>query len=212
MAQGKYRQALSHPIRKNMSSLNLQFHALSAELVDLLLAATQDEKIHFVILESAPFSARAVAPDDLRNEVVSPSSGKMASALYLMRTAPDLSPTMSTKFYDRNPGGIVVDIGARTPGGLKQSRLSTITDDLLTLALAKKIAKALRKFSKSGVTAVNAETGAKHLNKSSRYTEGAKELEESGCPMLPFAGGGKLVLGDLAASPGGVTSEIRSDT
>jgi len=193
-----------------MSSLNLQFHALSVELVDIILAATKNETVHFVILGSAPFFAREVSPDGLRDEVVSPSSGRMATALYLLRDAPDISASTSTQFYDRNPGGIVVDIGARTPAGLKQSRLSTITDNALTLALAKKIAKEVRKYTKSGVTAVNDESGATHLNKSSRYTDGAKTLEESGCPMLPFAGGGKLVLGDIAASPAGGTPEVRS--
>ena len=70
------------------------------------------------------------------------------------------------------------------------------TDDPRALAVTKKIAKEVRKFSHVGVT-VNIEMGVRRLNKSFRYTDGAKRLEQDGVPMLPFAGGVKLLLGDV---------------
>ena len=177
--------------------MNIQFHCLPEELAEFILTATSNEQAHFVLLGGLPFSAREISKGDLLGTIIYAGGAKSPLSLYILMTPPDLSASSRLKFYDLNPDNIVVDIGLHTAQSLKQSALSTKSVNPSTYAIAKKIAKQLRKCTYSGVTAVNIENGAMSLAASFRYTAKALALEREGIAMLPFAGGGKLVLGDI---------------
>lgn len=183
-----------------MRSLGIQFHALAQELAAVILAATAKTDIHIILHGGVPFFAREISPTSLEDEMVRAASETTSLSVYLFFKRPDLDATTRLKFYDLNPGGIVIDIGRLTAQGLKQSAISTKTEDPLMYEFAKALANCLRKISHAGVTAINIDTGVSHLNKSSRYTDGAKKLEQDGVPMLLFAGGVKLLLGDVRSN------------
>jgi hypothetical protein len=179
-----------------MHSLSTQLHALADELSKVISLATEEEDIHFVMLGGVPFSVREISRDVLCQELTRAAAEVSPPSLFLSLEKPNIEAGTRMAFYDKNPNGIIVDAGRLTEDSLKQSAVSTKTCDSLTYSLAKKIAKELKKISSSGVTAIDDTTGARHLYKSFRFTDGAKKLEMEGIRMMPFAGGARLMLGD----------------
>ena len=188
-----------------MPAVRMQFHALAEEIADFILMATEENSVHFVIITSPPISFREVLRDDFKEEVIRCSLVETQHRLtvYMLLTPPDLSETKFLKFCDSNPGGIVVDIGLHTSLGLEQSGLgTTIKTNPEIYGLAKKMVKQLKKSTNAGVTAINIATNERSLAKSFRYTDKVALLESKGVAMLPIAGGGKLVLGDMTKQSG----------
>lgn len=180
-----------------MSSLNLQFHCSPDEIANFIGAATKGEVVHLVLLGGRPFNAVEVESKGLAEALTLAGHAGLPMALYILRDPPELAATSRADFYARNPENIVVDIGTFSQLGLKQSAISTKTGDASLMKLAKKIAKEIKTGTQAGVTAVNVDTGAKVLMKTFRYSDEALNLERGGIDMLPFAGGVKLILGNV---------------
>lgn len=178
-----------------MPSLNIQFHCGPSEIADIVCHATHGKTVTFVLIGGLPFSAEEVKSEDLAAATVRASQSTSPLSLCILRGPADLSGASRLAFYDKNPEIIIVDIGTLNQFGLKQSALSTKTDDVELMSLAKAIAKEIKAMTHAGVTAVNVDTGEKKLMKAFRYTAEAMNLERSGIKMLPFAGGVKLLLG-----------------
>jgi hypothetical protein len=186
-----------------MPSINIQFHCLPEELAEFILKGVEAAAVNFVLIGGLPFSANLVSQAELEQTLIQASRAKSPLSIYILLAPPNLSALSRLKFYDLNPDNIVIDIGIFTDRGFKQSALSTKTVNPKTGELAKKIAQQLKKSTNAGVTAVNIESGAMSFTRSFRYTNKALVLEKEGIDMLPFAGGGKLVLGDITQKNAG---------
>ncbi|NLS93288.1 MAG: hypothetical protein GXX96_14120 [Planctomycetaceae bacterium] len=118
--------------------------------------------------------------------------------LALTLAKPTMPVSGGLDFADKNPDHLRIEIGRLTENGLEQSWLTARTEDLQALSLWKRIANRLRKRTRSGVMAVNRETGVSVPMRSFRYSPGAKALEVDGVAMLPPQGanGPRLTLGD----------------
>jgi hypothetical protein len=180
-----------------MPSMNMQFHILPEEIAKIVQAVVDGKQIKIVLKGGLPFSAREIYRDQLGAEISKVCRDRFGFELYLLNKQPIFGAATGLKFLDANPGGVFINIGSLTDAGLKQSSLSVMDGYPEAYALAKSIAKKIREVTTSGVTAVNVEMGIMKLNKSHRYTNAAKHLEAQGVAMLPFAGGGKLMLGDV---------------
>lgn len=168
-----------------MADISIQFHALPQELLQFVKQCLQEFDIHVVAMRFFPFEATEVSFDML-DDVFSPMSPfeELAFTIY----HPVLPATSNTNFYDKNPGKLRLDIQKVTEKGLRQTWLTCRTKDAQALSVWKKVAKRLKEITRTGVIAVNPDSGKSTPSSSFRYTPGAKALELEGVPMLPAAG------------------------
>lgn len=117
--------------------------------------------------------------------------GEMAITL----SKPELGEFAQKDFFGVNKNCILVEIGRLSENGLKQSAISTMTNDEFTYDFAKKIIRRLKSITKAGVATVNTESGARAVSRTFRYTVGAEKLQNEQILMLAYAGGNKHVLG-----------------
>ncbi len=176
----------------------MQFHALPSEIAQIIQAAIADLGLNIVIQGGVPFTAKEISLDQMECEISKICNDRFLFSVYLLLNKPIFGASSGLKFIDANPRGIFINIGSLTDLGLKQSALSVLDGYPEEYEIAKKIGKHLRRVTTPGVTAINSEKNIMRFNKNHRYTAGAKALEKEGVAMLPVAGGGKLVLGELA--------------
>jgi hypothetical protein len=161
-----------------MAKVQLQFHAETAELLELAEEWIERHGLHGVV--------QWFTPDFLVRPWPSPSDGVRRICLGL--TPFDLNATAPHEFLTRNPDCLVIDIGPHTEEGLRESSLSAATDAAEPLALWRKLIRQTKSRLHSGANVVNPTTGATAPWPRSHHTEGAHTLAAKGVPMLPVAG------------------------
>jgi hypothetical protein len=90
----------------------------------------------------------------------------------------------------------LLDIGRKVDAGLQESGLSARTSDNATLGVWRKLSRQIVASTRTGVIAVNPQSGATAPLRSHRFSNGAKTLERAGVPILPVAGTARLRFGD----------------
>lgn len=171
-----------------MAGFSLQFHALPEELLPIVRSFASDEGLHLTAIRYQPFSAVPARPEGLESLFADPSVRR-----FLVTTAaPDLAVDGMNRLQDQNPDALHLDLGRRTPEGLKESWLTTRASDDATLRRWRKLLNKVRGMTQAGVVAVNPASGATAALKGHRFSPGARALEKTGVPMLPAAGTARL--------------------
>lgn len=176
----------------------MQIHCTHQDLTGILLDASASEEVFFVLLAGSPPTFKLVHLGELANSVASEAEAGSVRSIFIFKDIPNLPVKSRLDLFDLNPENIVVDVGLLTRDGLKQSVISNNSSEGVLVGLWKKIMKGVKENTHAGVTAINVDTGARKVYKAFRYSDAALELQRSGVAMLPFAGGGKLILGDVA--------------
>lgn len=114
----------------------------------------------------------------------------------LARTPFDLSATTLHEFVVKNASHCVVDVGALSDKGLKESCVTISVEGADDWAFWSQIVKALKAETKAGLWAVSPHTGKRVLSKNSRYTALAARYFEEGGRLLPLAGSAFFIIGD----------------
>jgi hypothetical protein len=176
-----------------MADILIQFHALPAELFDLVKQSVARFQLTLVGIKYWPFEALEVDPEELSTELG--RDGVLYDRLVFMLGKPSLPASGNMDFADHNPDNLALDIGRPTGRGLDESALAARTSNRRALSVWREIAKDLKRITEEGAVAVNPETGATAPMRRHRFTRGALELQARGVPILPL-GGCLLRLGD----------------
>lgn len=175
-----------------MPSVSVQFHSLPEEMVPFVRQIVKEFGLHVTVMRFFPFRVSHVNEEGLDRLIVNPDAFlEFAFSL----TPSTLSVSSQLDFGDKNPSCMYLQIEHPTDEGLAQSCLSSRTDDNEALSVWRKVASRLRRMTTAGVTVTNLDTGATGVEKSFRYTEGAKKAEKEGMRMLSVPGVPNLRLG-----------------
>ncbi len=176
-----------------MADILIQFHAAPEELLIFVKQIVKDYGLHVVAMKFFPFGAIEVNSSGL-DGIFAESSPY--DQLGLIVSKPILSMRGTMDFLDKNPNALCISIERKGEKGMRQSSLSARTDDAAILSVWKKVAKLLKDMTQTGVIVINPDTGASVLDRTFRYSAGAKSLASSGLPMLPIAGGNVIEFSD----------------
>ena len=171
-----------------MADISVQFHCLPDELILPVFSFVNEVRAHVVAIRLQPFDAVLVAASDLSKALHDPAVRRIV----FTAESPVLGAKAMSAFLDQNPGALMLDLGRRIDAGLKESWLTSRTDNPVLLASWRKLLKQVRFLTRAGAIALNPQTGATSRLKDHRYSVGAKLLESQGVPMLPAAGTARL--------------------
>jgi len=175
-----------------MKSIIVQFHITHEEIANFLVNIARELHLHFVLSRSkAQIPPKEIAFEDIHN-VIFENSAVEYTQIIVLPDKPEIDSNGNFLHIDPCEGAIEFTIGALSPQSLMQSSFSVKTNDQRLLALAKTIASKLKKLTKAGTTAAIDEN---IIYRTDRYTEKAKELQNRGLKMMPFAGVCELMLG-----------------
>ena len=172
-----------------MANILIQFHALPCEVTALVKQCVEDFNLHAVAMKYFLYEVVEVGAHEM-TQLSEPTSSFRNLAITLEK--PVLS--LTDNFKEQNPSCLQIGLEKIGVEGLRQIALSARTDDLQALSVWKKIAKRLKSITRTGVVAVNSDTGEQSPVKTFRYTAGAKAAALAGVRILPFAGGGVLLI------------------
>jgi hypothetical protein len=173
-----------------MPDIQLRFHALPSELLELVHMAVDELGLHLIGVTFPPYRARELARDEIDDAIVSGPYHR-----FLLTEFPLAEPVHSQDALgEQVPEGLYLDVGRLGSDGLGQSWLAGRTGSAPMDPKWKKIAKALRAMTKAGAVAV-APDGATSPSRSHRYTPGAKALDDHGVTMRPDGGNVVMKLG-----------------
>jgi hypothetical protein len=171
-----------------MADLSIQFHALPEEILPLLASLAEESQAFIMALTFSPFCVERAEPSMLASLLESPRIDRIAFTC----GAPVLAVRGMNDFLDKNSDVLLVDIGRLGDSGLRESWVTARTADSASMRRWRHFARRIRAITRTGVAAVNAQTGAMANLREHRFSAGAKELERSGVPMLPAAGTSRL--------------------
>jgi len=174
-----------------LSDISIQFHALPDELAALAETMAGELGLHAVCVKFFPFAVAEVPRDRLGETIRSGSCGRIAFTL----GPPALGATTQKDFGEANPAALILDVGAESESGLKQSWLAARTLSAPMPDAWRTFAARLRKLTEAGALAVAPEGGASTYLRNHRFTPGAKARNDEGLKMLPVAGVATLQLG-----------------
>jgi hypothetical protein len=177
-----------------LAKLNFQFHAIEDEIIQVIKESVNRYDLFLVGLQLFPeFSCQLICKDIFDEQMDFIKNSRM---LMLFNYKPDLSQNDYNHFVKTNKECLIFEIGGQKEGSLKESSISTITDDVETMKIWKTIIKEFKNDMVKGAWAVNPMNGAKVYYKHHQYTEGAKKLFEDGIKLIPVAGWNYYVLSE----------------
>ena len=167
-----------------MSDISIQFHALPAELLNLIQQWVDHYALHVTRVESGPFQLTKLRSPNVA--CLPPIRGTVRLAL--TASEPNLSATSDGVFADQNPDRLTIDLGAPSEKGLRESWFTTRAKDTYAVRIWKSLATELKRQTIAGAVAIHPLTGAKSVLRSHRYTQGAAQFWKNGGIILPAAG------------------------
>ncbi len=182
-----------------MADISIEFHATEQELAEWLVQWCSVGDITLVAMTFEPFSVKEVK----LSEILAVLRDHDVRRLCLFASEPTLDVHSKVEFERANDDELVLDVGRVSEEGLGESWLACRSDNTDALAKWRHIAKDLKAKTRAGVTAINRQNGVSAFYKSHRFSQGAKELEDAGTPMLPIQGpnGPVIRLGNVDEAP-----------
>ncbi|MEO8387808.1 hypothetical protein [Polaromonas sp.] len=177
-----------------MTDISIQLHALPEEVAAFAQKCMDDFNLYAIAMRFFPFEASEITSEEMgKLAQVAPFYGEVALSL----KKPLLPAAQRADLMRNNPDVLRFTLERESPAGLRQATLSARTNDPAALAVWKKIASRMKRITKTGVIAMNPDTGATTPTRTFRYTSGAKALASAGVRMLPIAGGNVLILAEV---------------
>jgi len=184
-----------------MPGIDLPFYATESEITKWMADFLDAEDIVLTAMKFFPFSAEIVSPVELPRYTRDPAVERFC----FFTEMPDMSLSYQTDFDSENENGLILDCGRLASDGLHPSWCSCKVTDPIAFATWKRMAKKIRGQTCAGVTYFGKQnSGPGSYDRLTRYSPGAKLLEDSGLKMLPLGGDGEkaplLYLGKLEIS------------
>lgn len=177
-----------------MAKITIQFHAVFSEVVEYITPIVREFSLNLVLLKENPFAICLFDVETRMNVFCGDNDFSRPYELIIFREDPNCNVTSRTDFIKRNPEMISIRFGVLTEDYLGQSVCSVETTDLQFEKIARKVTNSIKRNTRAGVLAVNANTGDSVFMKTFRYTKRALDLERSGIKMKPFAGGNLIYI------------------
>lgn len=170
-----------------MKTMQVVLHALPDELLSVVKTWLSKGGFRAAVLRIGPrFSAAEVASvNELDADV---SARGVPFRVCLTSSRFDLPVVSLHEFMTRNVAECIVDFGAMSDEGLKESSVSVSSTDSEQSAFWSSALKKLKSTTRSGLWAVSPINGARKFFNNKRYTEGAAKFAKSGRKLLPLAG------------------------
>ena len=170
-----------------MAKLSLQFHADRSEVLTWVATWAHEMNL-FLVMEVFSPEYQVKPVDKSRIGEFFPASD-VVSRVSLSLGEIDTDATSALDFLRRNPGVLVVSIGAQTEEMLRESTIAAMTDDGPSMVAWKVIRNKAKALMRTGaVSVLNPVSGTRQCLKSHYYSEGAQELAGRGVRMLASAG------------------------
>jgi len=170
-----------------MAKLSLQFHADRSEVLTWVATWAHEMNL-FLAMEAFSPEYQVKPVDESRIGEAFPASCVVDRVSLSLGTI-DTNATSALDFMRRNPGMLVVSIGAQADEILRESTISAMTDDGPSIVAWKIIRNKAKALMRTGaVSVLNPASGARQSLKSHYYSQGAQELAARGVRMLASAG------------------------
>ncbi len=184
-----------------MTSVQLQFHAVGDEMIDLALKWGHEHGLRIAAEHFGP-EYRVTTLPLLR--VVNASQGPSSIDRLALRQAPlDLSAASAHQFATRNKGCFFVSAEWPTEEGLRESAMGGITDDAELLRTWRRMIRQAETSMHRGARVRSALLGTATAAPAHRHSVGAHELAEQGVKMLPAGGGNEILFDDVVGTQHG---------
>lgn len=169
-----------------MSKSGIAFHATKDELINIIDKCIYKYNLYIVCIKIFPeFECEMVRKEEFKEKFNSTKNIKFIS---LYNYEPNVSVKEYNDFLDTNKDGLLCYVGEQKIDSLKESYISTITDDVYTLKIWKSIIRSIKRSMIKGAWVANPYNSARKYHKDINYTVGAKKLFEEGVKILPVAG------------------------
>lgn len=177
-----------------MGKINLEFHSIGDEIINVIKNSVLQYDLYVVSIQLFPkFTCELIRKEDIneKNKVISNSI-----MIVLYNYEPNLFIEDYNVFLDENTDGIIFELGVLDDEKLKESRISSITENKDTLKIWKDIVKRFKNTMLKGAWVINPNNGAKEYYKNHCYTLLAKELFQKGVKIMPYAGWNEYILNE----------------
>lgn len=175
-----------------MAKINFQFHAINDEVIKVIKKSVLQYNLYLVSIQLCPkFNCEIIRKEEFNEKEDIIYNSRM---ILLYNYEPNVSVKDYNDFLDKNNDSLIFEIGMQKEEELKESRISSITENKDTLKIWKDIVKRFKSTMLKGAWVVNPSNGAKEYYKNHCYTSSAKELFQKGIEILPYAGWSKYIL------------------
>jgi hypothetical protein len=170
-----------------MKNAQISLHALPDEILSFVEKWLAKGGLFAAVVRIGPaFSvSQMFTADELRDDV---ARNGVPFRICLARTRFELHAATLHEFMAKNLIDCVVDIGAVSGEGLRESNISMSAEPGPGWKFWSSMAKEIKAATDAGLWAVSPVTGVRKFCKNNRYTIGAAKLAKEGRKLLPLAG------------------------
>lgn len=166
-----------------MRSVTLQFHATRSDICAIFLRWSEEAALTIVGETFFPeYRVTMLSAADLKGCRDSVFEG--LDRVSLQRGAVDLKVGSAMEYLQKNPNGLISNIGRCQDGLLYESFLGAMNDDDESMKLWQRVRNWTKRSMPKGAWIVNDGTGARARKDSHSYTLAAKELQDAGVLMV----------------------------
>lgn len=162
-----------------MATFCTQFHALPSELIAFVETWMDTYPIIATAVEFPPVHAICLKRDDISGILSRPMVRRVIFTLGNV----DLSGGDNVNVMAQHPGALALELGHLVSRGLEESCLSTMDAN----PIWRKINNDLKRKATTGADFLHEENGARGVERTQRFTPGARALSSSGTPLRPDA-------------------------
>ena len=173
-----------------MTSVQLQFHAIPEEVMEVMVTWAKEFQLHGAV-ETFDRQVALWSPASL--QAAAESLGEPWS-IYLNDEPFNADALVSQEIYKAHPGCLIATMAKVRDATLRESAMGAITDDACKLKLWRRLIRRFRSNMNKGAWIVNPITGHRRRLEGHRFTDGARKAQESGVKMLGSAGLTEYVL------------------
>lgn len=177
-----------------MAKFNFEFHAINDEVVAVVENSVLQYNLYLVSIQLFPiFNCEIIKKEEFKEKKKIIYNSKM---ILLYNYEPNTSIKNYNDFLDKNNDSLIIEIGMQKNGELKESRISSITEDKNTFKIWKDILKIFKGNMLKGAWVVNPNNGAAEYYKNHHYTASAKKLFQKGIKITPYTGWNQYILNE----------------
>lgn len=177
-----------------MAKTNFQFHAMEDEIIQVIKDSIIRYDLFLISIQLFPdFSCELINKTAFDEKINVLKNSRM---IMLYNYKPDVSQNSFNKFIKTNKECLIFEIGGLKEDSLKESSISTITDNSETMKMWKTIIKEFKRGMLKGAWVINPMNGVKGYDKNHYYTVSAKKAYEEGIKIIPFVGWNQYVFND----------------
>lgn len=166
-----------------MKKRGFQFHALPAEVADVVAGVMAGFGVKCIACRFFPFTVEVIDSNRLLAMLEDRSVGRLVLTL----SEPITGVASPGALYEANPGSMHLEMGRVSAEGLRESLIGFGAEHDAPRPWVELLQR-LKAKTQVGADAVSVDGSHRVHMPSHRYTAGASRLQDSGVPMLPLGG------------------------